>query len=70
MRLLTIKRGSNRNTDVSAHNTISFSVLILDEYDSPFYSLGGFVSSLKRIVCSFFVLILIRVKRAVSLICR
>lgn len=32
--LPTTKRGSDWTTDVSAHNAISFNVLILDEYDS------------------------------------
>lgn len=34
LRLPTTKRGSDWTTDVSAHNAISFNVLILDEYDS------------------------------------
>lgn len=71
MRLLTIKRGSDGNIDVSAHNTMSFNVLILDEYDSRIKTESRFsVIAMEIIVCSICVLILINVKSTVFLICR
>lgn len=66
---LPIKRGSDWTTVVSAHNTISFNVLI---WMNPSYTLRCFVSSLKREIISFFLytLVLTSVDGIVFSFCR